>query len=171
MFENRRSYRLPFRAKFVFSTTAAVFTGNTQNISVDGAFVATLETTFERDTAIRCLFSFREGSDPVWLKGSIVRISSATSDPTVIPGVGIKFHFEHDHEREAVENFIAESRRKFELAGTILSIGEPDIQSLAPLLSDLHLPPFLDLGELRVSVDRVIRSIELTEKYNAARKG
>ena len=56
MFENRKSYRLPLRTKFIFSLPHGVFTGNTDNISSGGVFVRTFETTVSANTKCTALF-------------------------------------------------------------------------------------------------------------------
>lgn len=165
MVENRKTYRLPLRTKYLFSDGKNVFVGNTANISEGGVFITTVGTpAVSRETLCRCLFTIRADEKPVMIEGVVKRVVATTANPEEIPGVGFSFVQEDKEELERVKDFIAEMRRNFEVVSTVLSAGEPEIGTLMPMVSQMHLPPYSDLGELRLIVERVLRAIEFVEK-------
>ena len=167
--ENRKSYRFPFRAKLVFSFRDRVVAGNTVNISTDGIFV----TTFEKLDAFekcQCVFPLVDGQEPLILHGVIRRVIATTINPEDVPGVAIQFDAGQPS-RDRLLEFSSESRRSYELVSTLLSSGEPDVSTLAPVLAKMHMPAHSDLGELRRYVERVLQSIELVDRTNARIRG
>jgi hypothetical protein len=163
MIENRKTYRIPFRTKFVFAHDDQVFTGNTINISAGGLFVSCLES-LPRESLCRVLFLLEEGVDPICTEAIVKRVSTSTFDPEDAPGLGFQFeNEENEMVRQQIDAFMEDSRKNYEVASTILSSGEPDLASLSQFLKRMHLPSFQDLGELKLYIERVIRSIELVE--------
>jgi hypothetical protein len=163
MIENRKAYRIPFRTKFVFGTHEKVYSGNTINLSAGGIFISCLEL-LPRETQCKALFQLAPQEPPISIEAVIKRVSQSTVDPEHIPGLGFQFiGAGHEGVKRRIEDFMEENRKNFEVAATILSSGEPDLSSLSEFLSQMHLPPFQDLGELRMYVERVLRAIELVE--------
>ncbi len=163
MIENRKTYRIPFRTKFVFGTPEKVYCGNSVNLSAGGIFISCLDL-LPRETQCRVLFQLSPEETPISIEAVVKRVSQSTIDPEHIPGLGFQFVGSgHDEVKRRIEEFMDESRKNFEVAATILSSGEPDLSSLSEFLSHMHLPSFQDLGELRVYVERVLRAIELVE--------
>jgi hypothetical protein len=163
MIENRKAYRLPFRTKFVFGTQSRVSTGNTLNISAGGLFVMTLDP-LPRESMCRCVFQLSPESTPICIEAQVKRVVAPSAGIDQSPGMGVNFL---EHESTAitqVAEFMIANRKNFELAATILASGEPELMSLEPLLSQMHLPPISDLGELRFYVERILKSIELVER-------
>jgi hypothetical protein len=168
MIENRKTYRLPLRTKFVFSDSRTVMVGNSVNISEGGIFISTVETpTVARETRCRCLFLMHGNDTPISTEAIVKRVIAASPNPEEVPGVGFSFVHEDTEAAERIQDFIAEMRRNFEVAATVLSAGEPEVATLAPLVSQMHLPPYSDLGELKLIIERVLRSIELVERQNS----
>lgn len=164
MLENRKSYRIPFRAKFVFGLDKGVFTGNAVNISEGGIFVSSLRL-LPRDALCKVLFQLRPEEEPIIMEALVKRISQSTADPEHLPGLGFQFiGTEVDSVKTRITEYMEESRKNYEVASTILASGEPDLASLQSFLSNIHLPPFQDLGELKQYLERVLLSIELVEK-------
>jgi len=166
MIENRKAYRIPFRTKFVYGTEEKVYSGNTVNISAGGIFVSCMEL-LPRETSCKVLFQLSPTEEPISINAVIRRVSQSTTDPEHIPGLGFQFIGTGREEvKRRIEEFMEENRKNFEVAATILSSGEPDLSSLSEFLSQMHLPSFQDLGELRMYVERVLRAIELVEARN-----
>jgi len=164
MIENRKSYRLPFRRKFLFATKDQVYTGNSANISAGGIFVTILESEkIKRDALCRCLFLLNFEDEPVCLDGKVMRIIAQSTNPEETPGVGFQFVSTEARDVDRLQDFMDASKKNFEVASTILSSGEPDLASLEPLVKDMHLPPFSDLGELRFYVERILKAIEMVD--------
>lgn len=163
MIENRKAYRIPFRTKFVFGTPERLYSGNTVNISAGGIFVSALEL-LPRETHCRVLFQLDLNEPPISIEAIVKRVAQSTADPEHIPGLGFQFvGSSQEAVQIQVEEFMEEKRKNFEIAATILSSGEPDLSSLSSFLSEMQLPTFQDLGELRMYVERVLRAIELVE--------
>jgi hypothetical protein len=162
MIENRKAYRLPFRSKFVFGTDEEVRTGNSTNISSGGIFLMTLEP-FPRDTRVRCLFSLTQDGPPLSIDGIVKRVVSPSVSLEDTPGVGLNFVDLNETVVAAMDNFLTETRKNFEIASTLLMAGEPDLASLEPLLEKMHLPPYSDFGELKFFIERILKSIELVD--------
>lgn len=163
MLENRKSYRIPFRTKFIFGLGQGVYTGNAINISAGGIFVSSLRL-LPRDALCTILFQLRPDELPINMEALVKRVSQSTADPEHIPGLGFQFVGDGKEEvKRRIEEYMEESRKNYEVASTILSTGEPDLNSLQRFLSNMHLPPFQDLGELKQYLERVLRSIELVE--------
>jgi hypothetical protein len=163
MIENRRNYRIPFRTKFVFGTEEKVYSGNSINISAGGIFVSCLDL-LPRETSCKVLFQLSPTEAPISISALIKRVSQSTTDPEHIPGLGFQFVGSgHEEVKLRIEDFMEENRKNFEVAATILSSGEPDLGSLTDFLTRMHLPDFQDLGELRMYVERILRSIELVD--------
>ena len=160
--ENRRSYRLPFRTKFVVGTESRVITGNAINISAGGIFVMTLDP-FPRETICRCVFQLEPRSPPISCESIVKRVIASTGGLEETPGMGMNFTETGNNNLVRIKSFMEENKKNFELASTILSSGEPDLVSLEPLVRQMHLPPHLDLGELRFYVERILRTVELIE--------
>ena len=164
MLENRKSYRIPFRGKFVYGDTQSVFTGNALNISAGGIFVSSLNL-LKRETHCQVLFQLRPEEQPICMEALVKRVSQSTADPEHIPGLGFQFIGDDKEDvKDRIESYMVECRKNYEVASTILSAGEPDLRTIKNLLSNLHLPKFQDLGELRQYVERVLRAIELVDK-------
>ncbi len=167
MLENRKTYRIPFRAKFIFGLGQGVFTGNALNISAGGIFVSSLRL-LPRDSLCKILFQLRPNELPINMEALVKRVSQSTPDPEHNPGLGFQFVGSGQEEvKRRVEAYMEESRKNYEVASTILSSGEPDLHSLQRFLSNMHLPHFQDLGELKNYLERVLRSIELVENAQA----
>ena len=162
MIENRKSYRLPFKAKFLFGNETRVATGNTTNLSAGGAFVMTLDN-FARDSRLRCVFLIDIDHPPIIIEGVVKRTVASSPNVDETPGIGVEFINAGSSDVERIERFMEENRRNFELASTMLATGEPDLNSLAPLMEKMHLPSFTDLGEFRFFVERILRSIEMVD--------
>jgi hypothetical protein len=163
MIENRKTYRIPFRRKFVFSSADTVHTGNSVNISAGGIFVSCLKV-LPRETLCKCLFQLSSDDEPISIEAVVKRVSQSTTDPEHIPGLGFQFVGSgREDVKRRIEEFMEETRKNFEVAATVLSSGEPDLSSLSNFLERMHLPPFQDLGELRLYVERILRAIELVE--------
>jgi hypothetical protein len=163
MIENRKAYRLPFKAKFLFGNASRVSAGNTTNLSSGGVFVQTMEP-FSRATQCRCVFSVDSDHAPLVANGVVKRVIASSTNVDEIPGMGIEFVSLEQGSLNQLENFMLECRKNFEIASTLLSQGEPDLDSLEPLLSRMHLPQSSDLGELRFYVERILKSMELIDK-------
>lgn len=159
--ENRKSYRFPFRGKFIFGNDSGVYAGNALNLSSGGVFVATFEAPrFQRGMTAHCLFQPHPEEAPLAIEAQVQRIVTVGPNPDEIPGVGFSFRQDASRNIERLEEFALSSRKSFEAAFTILTAGEPDRSTLDPLISRLHLPPFLDLGELRFHVERILKGLE-----------
>lgn len=168
MIENRKTYRLPFRTKFIFSCRDRVYAGNSLNISAGGIFVSLLESSdIVRDSACRCVFALNEDDSPLCVEGVVKRVIATDPNPEVLPGVAFNFVEGQSLDLDRLKEFMGAARQNFELSATILSSGEPDLNSLEPLIQKMHLPPSLDLGELRFQIERILLSIELVDKNNA----
>jgi len=162
MIENRRTYRIPFRTKFVFGTEEKVYSGNSVNISAGGIFISCLDL-LPRETSCKVLFQLSPTEAPISI-GAVIKRVSHTTDPEHIPGLGFQFvGTGHENVKLRIEDFMEENRKNFEVAATILSSGEPDLSSLSDFLTRMHLPDFQDLGELRMYVERILRAIELVD--------
>lgn len=169
MLENRRSYRIPFREKFVYGTADAVHTGNALNISNGGIFISASEH-FPRETFCKVLFQLRPEEAPVVMNAVVKRVAQGTSDPEDIPGLGFQFvGSETDPVMKRISNYMDECRQNYELAATILSRGEPELASIQGFLKKMHLPHFQDLGALRQYVERVLEAIEMVDRSQSAR--
>jgi hypothetical protein len=90
MIENRRSYRIPFRMKFVYGTEDKVYTGNTVNISSGGIFISALDL-LPRETNCKVLFQLLPTEPPISIDAVVKRVSQSTTDPEHIPGLGFQF--------------------------------------------------------------------------------
>lgn len=168
MIENRKAYRLPFRAKFLFSCGEHVYTGNTLNVSSGGIFITLLENSgIVRESACRCAFSLDPGEPPLILAGVVKRVIAADPNPEILPGVAFQFADTTGRDFERLGAFMNEARHNFELAATILAGGEPDLVSLGPLVQKMQLPPTTDLGDLRFQVERILKAIDLVDANNA----
>lgn len=170
MIENRKTYRLPFRGKLVFSCGDKVYTGNTVNISTGGIFITLFESAeIIRESICRCVFALAPNDPPVCIQGIVKRVVAMDPNPEILPGVAFNFVAGETNATDLMhlKNFMSSARNNFELASTILSSGEPDLNSLAPLIERMHLPPTSDLGELRFQIERILMSIELVDSNNA----
>jgi hypothetical protein len=163
MIENRKFYRLPFRSKFVYASEQKVSAGNAVNISAGGVFVLTLET-LPRGSICHCLFPLYDGQPPCKVKALVRRVVVPSMNPEEVPGMGLAFQDADPEITARLTGFMEDSRRNFELAATILASGEPDMASLQPLLSQMHLPQTLDLGELRYLIERILKAMELVDR-------
>jgi hypothetical protein len=163
MIENRKTYRLPFRGKFVFGTQDEVRTGNCTNISAGGLFVMTLEP-FPRDTRVKCLFLLTPEGPPLSVEGIVKRVVSPSVSLEDTPGIGLNFVDLSEQVSQSLDHFLSETRKSFEITSTLLMAGEPDLASLEPLLEKMHLPPYADFGELKFFIERILKSIELVDK-------
>lgn len=159
--ENRKSYRFPFRTKFIFASDKGVFAGNALNLSKQGIFIAAFNShQFQRGTVCNCLFQIYPDEAPIKIQATVQRIVVIGPNPDEIPGIGFSFSSEDLQSQEKLQLFAETSRKNFEASYTILNAGEPDRASLDPLIDQLHLPPFLDLGELRFHVERILKGLE-----------
>lgn len=163
MIENRKNYRLPFRSKYILGNEDRVIAGNTANMSAGGLFVQTL-TPFMRDTKLKCVFLINNNVSPIVTQAVVKRVVATSSNIDEKPGIGIEFFGAESKDLLRVEQFMEENRRRYELASTLLSSGEPDLNSLQPLLENMHLPNFSDLGETRFYIERILASIELGDQ-------
>jgi PilZ domain len=165
MIENRRNYRIPFREKFVFSTSMGVYAGNGVNVSKGGAFVSLLETP-QIKTGLKCraLFKLTPTSKPISIDATVKRVIASNTNPETVPGLAFEFENIDPAVQSVINNYLEESRKNFEVIATILASGEPDLLTLEPLLATVQLPPSADLGELRFHVERILRAIEMVEK-------
>jgi len=163
MIENRKAYRLPFRGKFVFGSSDRVSTGSAVNVSAGGIFVTTFDI-LPRDTECRCVFLLDAEEDPIAIDALVKRVVAPSTDPEAVPGMGFSFKDPEAPGARRVLEFMVDSRRNFEVMATILSTGEPDLVSLKPLVTKLHVAPFSDLGELRQYVERILRAVELVDR-------
>jgi hypothetical protein len=165
MIENRRTFRLPLRTKFLFSNENIVMVANSVNISSGGIFVTTLTNpALVRGAICHSLFVIDMNEPPINIQVQIKRIVANSINPDEVPGIGFEYLDPTMNESKRVNAFIDTMRRRFEYASTILSSGEPDLVSLSPLIDQMHLPPYQDLSELRLMIERVLKSIELVEK-------
>lgn len=163
MIENRKSFRIPFRTKFVFANESNVFTANSVNISSGGIFVSCLET-LPRETMCKALFLLTPESDPINIDVVVKRVSQSTTDPEHVPGLGFQFVATDNLAlQKQIDEYMEETRKNYEIASSILSSGEPDMNSLNDFIKRMHLPMFQDFGELRFYVERILRAIELVE--------
>ncbi|MBS1983779.1 MAG: PilZ domain-containing protein [Bdellovibrionales bacterium] len=167
MIENRKTYRLPFRAKIVFACGDKVYAGNSSNISAAGIFVTLLDSAqIPRESECRTVFGIASQNSPLVLNAVVKRVVARDPNPEVLPGIAFSF-IDQQRDLARLEDFIQSSRQNFELAATILASGEPDLTSLQPLLQDMHLPPTSDLGELRFHIERILSSVELVDESNS----
>jgi len=165
MIENRKSYRVPFRRKFVFSTPNEVLAGNCLNISSGGVFILTMESEkLKRDMECRTLFGLDDDEEPIAIDCVVRRIVQRTSNPEDIPGAGFAFKSVTDKQGDRIANYMERLRKKYELAATLVMSGEPDRQSLQPLLKSMFVPSYSDLGELQFYIERILRAIELVDR-------
>lgn len=165
MIENRRTYRLPFRRKFIFTSAEAVHTGNAVNISAGGVFLSTLDSELlKRGQYSRCVFQLELEEPPLCLDAEVVRVVAQSPNPEELPGIGLVFKNAAGSEEERLVEFMERNRKNYEVASAILMGGEPDLLSLQPLLDQMHLPPLADMGDLRFFIERILKSIELVEK-------
>lgn len=160
MFERRKTYRVPFRTKFIFSMPRGVFVGNTVDLSEGGVFIQSFETDIAPDTPVRCTILLGEGETPVTTNAIIKRVVPPTTNPEDIPGLGFAFQ-NTDAVKERLHTFMDECYKNYKVVSAILSYGEPDIMSLEPLMTKMHLPPFMDLGELKFHVEHILKAIDL----------
>lgn len=169
MVENRKSYRLPLRTKFIYSDSKQVLVGNTVNISEGGVFISSVGPhSVTRETVCQCLFIIQNNDAPVSIRAVVKRVVSSSSNPEEVPGVGFSFLLENKESASRLREFVLEMRRNFEVVSTVLSAGEPEIGTLLPMVSQMHLPPYSDIGELRTIVERVLRAIEFVENEASA---
>ncbi len=166
MIENRKAYRFPFRAKFVVADATKVITGNTVNLSLGGVYVTTMEP-FSRSTSLKCLFKLTDEDAPAFTQVTVKRVVVPSEHVEDLPGLALKFVESDTKTLERVKNFLENTRRNYEMASAILASGEPDLSSIKPLLKQMHVPEFFDLGALRFYIERILRSIELIDQRNA----
>ncbi len=169
MIENRRSYRLPFRSKFVFSHAGRVYCGNPKNLSSGGVFVAFFEAAnIPRESLCECLFSTSNVDRPIRVQAIVKRVVALDPNPEIVPGLAFNFVEESSPmDLARLRDYMAECRQNFETAATLLMSGEPDIGTLGPLVQSMNLPPQADLGELRREIERTVRAMELVDENNA----
>ena len=91
MFERRKSFRVPFRSKLIFSMPSGVFVGNTDNISAGGISIRSFETNVAPETKLHCLMQLEPDEAPLSLQAIIKRVIQPTSNPEDIPGLGLAF--------------------------------------------------------------------------------
>jgi len=163
MFERRRSFRVPFRNKFIFSLSHGVFTATTVNLSSGGIFVQTMETNIAQETRCRGLMVLNPEEKPVSMNAIIKRVVLPTDNPDIIPGLGLSFDLEPEMLLR-LSSFMDECAHNYKVAATILSYGEPDLLSLEPLIAKMKLPVVMDIGELKFHVEHVLKSIEIVQK-------
>jgi len=162
--ENRKTYRLPFKTKVILGSHERVITGNAINISSGGLFIMLLES-FTRDARLQAVFQLHPEKDPVTIQCQVKRIVRSSTNIDEIPGVGVNFIDDSKDTLKLIEEFMKDNRKKLEMASAILSSGEPDLNSLQPLIEDLHLPNVNnDLSDLRFQIERILKSIELVDK-------
>jgi hypothetical protein len=167
--ESRRFYRIPFYAKMLVGTAQRVYSGNCVNLSGGGAFVSLLAVQeFKRDTICRVVFSVKPRIEPLVFEASVKRIAPPSANPENAFGLGLSFDKSVAESSGILSDYLEEIREHYEVLGTLLSQGEPDIRTLQPLFQELYLPHFVDLAQLKIYVERVLKSIEIIEQQQDA---
>jgi hypothetical protein len=152
----------------LIGTPQKVYSGNCVNLSEGGSFVSLLAVNeFKRDIVCQCVFSVKKNITPLTFQASIKRIALPSPNPENAFGVGVSFDKPSADSFEILRDYLEEMREHYEVLGTLLSQGEPDIRSLQPIFQELYLPHFVDLAQLKIYVERVLKSIELIEAQNS----
>ncbi len=145
----------------------SVIAGQIQNLSVGGLYVTTLRP-FSPGTTLKVVFPLEADQTPISVQASVKRVIRPNANVEVYPGMALEFgSSESSPALSQIQIHLDGMRRDFELASTILNSGEPEWNSILPLLEKLQVPLNPDLGALRYTVERILRSIELIEASQA----
>jgi type IV pilus assembly protein PilZ len=104
--DDRRVYaRAPIELRVEYSRLNAFFADYTKNISKGGTFI---RTTQPLDPGTEFVFRLHIPSvaEHLALRGRVVRVvtaAEAAEDPTLDPGMGIRFLYQDEDERERIE--------------------------------------------------------------------
>jgi hypothetical protein len=163
MVENRKAYRFPFRTQALLGDAKSVIAGQIQNLSLGGLYVTTLKP-FAPGSALRVVFPLSHELQPLAMDAVVKRVVRPSANVEVLPGMAVEFAGASSNSAlSQVQIHLDGMRRDFELASAILNSGEPEWNSIVPLLQKLQMPLVPDLGSLRYTIERVLRSIELIE--------
>ncbi len=169
MIENRRFYRIPFFAKILLGTADKVYSANCVNLSQGGVFISLLQVEeFRRDMPCYAVIGLGPNIPPITFESSVKRLALPSPNPEKLYGLGLAFDKGSQESRALLNDYLDDVKDNYELLGTLLGQGEPDIRSLRPIFSELFLPHFVDLAQLKTYVDRVLKSIEMIDQQQSS---
>jgi hypothetical protein len=169
MVENRKFYRIPSLGRFVLGNNQKVFTGRSVNISFGGAFIHFLDVSgLKNGDLLKCDFILQESGQVLTTQAEVRRVAYGSVNPSDLSGLGIQFVDLKGDTQKSLFQYILDQKRIYELLGALMMNTEPDLRSIRPLISKLPLQRQLDLRDLRIHVETILRSIQMVEQKGGA---